>query len=156
MSLCAMLNGYLTIPRETKTDDRASIIRSILWQWNGMEDTCPFPSSSSFTFPSSHSLLSSISALLLFFSCSKLLSFCIKKIHLFHSVCFEANFIPFLAGGKNSHSLLRLMKTVKDTDWSRPSVYCTVSPRQACSCLTSVHGLPIRLTRVPVSRFLLT
>lgn len=36
------------------------------------------------------------------------------------------NFIPSLAGGKNSHSLLRLTKTVKHPGWSRPSVSCTV------------------------------
>lgn len=36
------------------------------------------------------------------------------------------------------------MRTVDDTDWSRSSVCCTVSPRQVCSCLCSVPGLPIR------------
>lgn len=107
-SLCAMCNGYTAIQRraaETETTGR-SIIRSMPWMINLLYHSSSFLilCSAIFSLPSSTSGL----PIIFFF--------------------FKAppNFIPSLAGSKNSHSLLRLTKTVKNPGWSRPSVYCTV------------------------------
>lgn len=114
-SLCVMCGGYTAIQRREQQRQRQQDAALSGASWAGTclgWSTCftiP-PHFSSFLLSFSHFLPSSTSGLPIIF-------FFLKA---------PPNFIPSLAGGKNSHSLLRLTKTVKDPGWSRSSVYCTI------------------------------
>lgn len=113
-SLCVMCGGYTAIQRraaETETTGQHYQEHPVAGTCLGWSTcfTIP-PRFSSFLLPFSHVLPSSTSG-------SPIIFFFLNVL---------PNFIPSLAGNKNSHSLLRLTKTIKDPGWSRSSVYCTV------------------------------